>query len=272
MQISDTSFQGTSRSATPRASATPSRKRFALAGRSHAFDPRIDAARGDLADLRLADRLFAPHYAAPVVRTATRATPLLGSNGDIASELLMGEPFEVLEFASNRAWGICTVDGSVGHVDAGALSPHSPATHIVCTPSAGGLPMGARVTGNDSDDRAVGIRPIATPVEDVVALAEALVGVPFVAGGRSGAGVDDAGLIFLVLSLGGIAAPRFRDLQAASLGHEIASGAPVLRGDILFYDSYVALAVDGSLMVHAASEGVTVTPLAEGVVIRRRLP
>ena len=270
MQISGISSQETSRNAAPQACGTPSRRRFALAGRSHAFDPRIDAARGDLADLRLADRLFAPHYAAAVLRTASRATPLLAADGGVLSELLIGETFEVLEFASGRAWGVCAIDGSVGHVDASALAPLSPVTHIVCARSAGGLPMGSRLAyaGAASDD----IRPIDAPVADFVALAEALVGAPFVAGGRSGAGLDDAGLVFLTLSLAGIVAPRFRDLQAVALGHEVAESAPVLRGDILFHEARVALALDGERTIAVAAEGVMIAPQVDGVLLRRRLP
>ncbi|MDF0752810.1 hypothetical protein NLU14_21530, partial [Marinobacter sp. 71-i] len=45
--------------------AGPARKRFSLKGRSVPIDPRVDAVRRDLADVRLADRVFAPHYAAP---------------------------------------------------------------------------------------------------------------------------------------------------------------------------------------------------------------
>lgn len=186
------------------------------------------------------------------------------------SELLSGETFEVLELTSNRAWGVCAVDGSVGHIDVEALSPRASATHIVCARSARGLPMGSRLV--QAADAGGDLCPIDTPSSDFVALAEALVGVPHVPGGRSGAGVDDAGLIFLVLSLAGIVAPRFRDLQETSLGYEVAESAPMLRGDILFFVDFAALAVDGERMIFADTDGVTIAPLAEGMVSRRRLP
>lgn len=231
--------------------------------------------------MRLADRLFAPHYAAAVLRSARAATPVTGSDKTIASELLVGEIFEVLELAGNRAWGVCAVDGSVGHVDAAVLAPVNEATHIVCTRDADGLPMGSRIAGHEQDDRLIfvggsialaDVRPLAAPVADFVALAEALVGVPFVAGGRSGAGVDDTGLVFLTLSLAGIPAPRFRDLQATLLGHDVARSAPVLRGDILIFEDHVAIALDGGRAVWASPGGVVIEPLPGGIVARRRLP
>ena len=45
-----------------------------LKGRApmQAIDPRVDAVRRDLADVRLAERVFAPHYAAPLPRTLGR--------------------------------------------------------------------------------------------------------------------------------------------------------------------------------------------------------
>lgn len=286
MQISGISSAETSRNVTVQPSATLWRERFALSGRSHAFDARIDAARGDLADLRLANRLFAPHYAAAVRRCARVATPVTGSDKSIASELLAGEAFEVLELAGTQAWGVCTVDGSVGHVDAAALVPAIEATHIVCTRDADGLPMGSRIAGEEQDDRLVfaggsvaldAVRPIAAPVADFVALAEALAGVPTIPGGRSGAGVDCTGLVFVTLSLAGIPAPRFLDLQAGHLGHAINDGAPMLRGDLIFFDDHVAIAADGSHVIHAAADAVTREPLAAvtaygPVTGRRRLP
>ena len=42
---------------------TPPLRRFRLSGPSEALDPRTAAVRRDLADARLADRVFAPHYA-----------------------------------------------------------------------------------------------------------------------------------------------------------------------------------------------------------------
>lgn len=79
--------------------------------------------RGDLADVRLAEYVFAPHYAAPMVCVANRTAPLRAQRlGDqILAELAMGEHFEVLELAGSSAWGIAPERGLVGYVERTAL-------------------------------------------------------------------------------------------------------------------------------------------------------
>ena len=89
------------------------------------LDPRSHAVRGDLADIRLAEYVFAPHYVAPLTRElATTAT--LHVARDTASETLAtlrpGDAFEVLEFAGGLAWGIAPAAKLVGYVSADALA------------------------------------------------------------------------------------------------------------------------------------------------------
>lgn len=262
--------------------STLSRKRIGLAGRSQAFDARIDAARGDLADLRLADHLFAPHYAAAVVRTATARTPILEIHGgSTVSEVLQGEDFEVLEFSQGHAWGMGAVDGAVGFVSCYALGPPIEVTHIVCSASSA-QPMGSRLTAAEAaaETEMVAIRPLGAPIADYVAVAEALIGTTAVPGGRSGAGVDAGGLVFLTLSLAGIRAPRFVDLQASALGHAIDGDAPMLRGDLLFAADRVAIVANTDTAIHVAADGVRSDPIAAFLnevtpgasIVRRRLP
>jgi hypothetical protein len=103
----------------------PPRNSFALRGASVALDPLHNAVRRDLADIRLADRVFAPHYAASVQRVVVSATALRQGvdlqSGDLA-DLAIGEIFEVLEFVKGRAWGRSPARDLVGYVDADALS------------------------------------------------------------------------------------------------------------------------------------------------------
>jgi hypothetical protein len=190
-----------------------------------AFDPRVDAARGDLADLRLADRIFAPHYAAAVLRTVIRrAIVRTDVSGEPLSEVLPGETFEVLELARGHAWGVSPVDGVVGFVESDALAPYAP-----------GQPP--------------------SPQPDVVAVAESLIGIPVAPGGRSDAGVDAGGFLFLALSRAGHAVARFIDLQATSIGDVVEDGR-VTRGDLLFTDATAAIALDGETAIHVGAERV----------------
>ena len=78
--------------------------------------------RGDLADVRLADQVFAPHYAQPMACTITRATPLQDkADGPEVAMLPVGSSFELLELAGRHAWGVAPGIGLVGYCDRTAL-------------------------------------------------------------------------------------------------------------------------------------------------------
>ena len=202
------------------------------------------AARGDLADIRLADRLFAPHYAAAVMRSVTARVPLRATfGGEALSEILPGEPFEVLELSKGHAWGASPVDGAVGFVEIAALGSYAePAT-------------------GDID-----------AAEDFVAVAEGLIGTPALAGGRSAAGLDGPGLVFLALLRAGIRAPRFVDLQT-TIGHAVGDDAPIIRGDLIFAGGDIAIATDDThvLRVNDKVEKISVSEFGP-ITARRRLP
>jgi hypothetical protein len=105
--------------------AGPARRRFALTGPSTRLDPRTNAVRRDIADIRLAELVFAPHYAAPLAmgvegETILRAEP--SQTSDTVAILKADEIFEVLEFSGGNAWGIAPAHGLVGYLDAGRLS------------------------------------------------------------------------------------------------------------------------------------------------------
>ena len=78
--------------------------------------------RADLADIRLAAQVFAPHYAEPMAMVASRETPLLSSqHGEALATLAKGDVFDVLEIASTLSWGQRRGDGLVGYVANDAL-------------------------------------------------------------------------------------------------------------------------------------------------------
>ncbi|WP_231733800.1 MULTISPECIES: SH3 domain-containing protein [unclassified Sphingomonas] len=71
--------------------------------------------------MRLADRVFAPHYAAPLRRITTQGTPLrFGRDADSEQLAVLnpGEVFEVLELSGGLAWGSAPEHGLVGYVAA----------------------------------------------------------------------------------------------------------------------------------------------------------
>lgn len=80
--------------------------------------------RRDLADVRLADRVFAPHYAAPMpwrlaAAAALRSAP--AADLPVIAQLTAGDLFEVLERSGDRAWGVAPGPGLVGYIPDTAL-------------------------------------------------------------------------------------------------------------------------------------------------------
>ena len=96
------------------------RATYRLSGHSIEGDKRTTPIRGDLADIKLAGKLFAPHYAVPMLRTGIapvteiHAEPHLSSMP--VSALMHGEEFAVLDVAGEWAWGYCLHDDYLGYL------------------------------------------------------------------------------------------------------------------------------------------------------------
>lgn len=221
------------------------------------------------------------------------------------SELLMGEDFWLLDLSGGWAWGRCGHDGYVGYVPESTLAAAQAAPdHIVTAIHAlvfaaadiksrvvARWPAGARIAGRIEGEflvTAAGyvhhrhVRPLDRTESDAVAIAERLIGVPYLWGGRSGDGIDCSGLVQHALAAVGIAAPRDSD-QQRSLGEPVEPGTPLRRGDLVFFPGHVGMMLDGERLIHANAHwmAVTVEPLAavelrhpshpEAVIAIRRL-
>ncbi len=91
---------------------------------------------------------------------------------------------------------------------------------------------------------------------DLIATAEAFLGVPYLWGGTTAAGIDCSGLAPQVYRLNGVALPRNADQQALA-----GDGASESRsGDLMFFGadriSHVALSLGGEDFLHAPGGGV----------------
>lgn len=197
--------------------------------------------------------------------------------GRRARELLYGDTFCVLEETGGQAFGHALRDGYVGYVDAAALALEaSPATHVVSarmTHALGEpdfktatahlpLSLGARLRVTCGQGRwgevagagfvpNVHLRPVDEPEDDPVAVAERLVGTPYVWGGNSALGIDCSGLIQAGCLACGIACPGDSDMQQAALGQDIPEDVPLRRGDLLFWKGHVAWVSDAATLLHA---------------------
>jgi len=218
--------------------ANPYAGQYALSGPAKVRDPRITPIRGDLADIALAGKLFAPHYVVPMERavtapfTAVRKAPR--GDAEQASELLKGERFMVLDITGEGggawAWGYCAHDDYNGYVALADL----------------GEPAGPVPAADPGD-----------PVEAALAR----VGTAYVWGARGGAGIDCSGLVQTSFAAAGQRLPRDRDQQQAC--GDAVDGAPA-RGDLVVFPGHVATATGPDEVVHASQDkgAVVVEPLA----------
>lgn len=272
---------------------------FHLNGRSIALDRRINAVRGDLADISLAGVLFAPHYAKAQPFHCVAPSAFVRENGAsesrAASQLLSGETFHVLDVTGKWAWGFCEHDGYVGYVEYSDLGAGTlPATHHVIARSApvftsadikspvvARLSTGSRISGETTGDfvtteqGAVHLRhlmPMGEYEADWVAVAEKQIGQPYVWGGRGDGGIDCSGLVQLSFGQAGVRVPRDTDLQRESIGEVIEVETRLQRGDLVFFPGHVGIMMDADHMLHANAYWMSTMVESLGDVVARLKP
>lgn len=262
-------------------------------------DPRRHAWRDDLAAESLKGQVEAPRYAAgephQVVRSAIAVRRQPHFSAGIDTEALFGEVVTVYDAAGGWAWGQLERDDYVGYLPADALKRDVvPATHRVSAigtfvysapdikaPPLMHLSLNAQLAVAERQERfsrlaAGGFvvnRHIAERdrfARDFVEIAERLIGVPYLWGGRTRLGLDCSGLVQIAMEAAGLACPRDSDMQQDELGSEVlvpASLDGLQRGDLVFWRGHVGIMVDGLMMLHANAHhmAVAVEPLAVAV-------
>ena len=255
-------------------------------------DRRLTPARPDLAAAYLKGQVQAQRFSDGALHRVTAARAALRPKPDpglaLDTELLHGEPFVVYDTSDGWAWGQSALDGYVGYVPARMLgAPDAPPSHAVDSlgaqvyaapalksPPGGHLPFGARVHVHETRDAHARIgpdqwvpapllRPLDAPVDDWVATAERFVGVPYVWGGRSSAGLDCSALVQLARQSADLACPRDSDMQEAAPGTTLGDNAPLQRGDLVFWKGHVGIMTDPDGLLHANAyhRQVTAEPL-----------
>lgn len=267
---------------------TGDRPIYKLTGHSLVGDKRTTPIRGDLADISLAGKLFAPHYAVPMLRTGIAPVTEIHAEPHATampvSALMHGEEFAVLDVAGDWAWGYCLHDNYLGYLRFAELGADFDATHIVSAPATlvvaaastkapvvARYPMGAQLACGEPSACGTylacenGFVPMAhvSEIGDVAAspadLAERLVGTPYSWGGRSGDAIDCSGLVQLVFGLKGILAPRDADMQQAEFGEELPEDAALVRGDLVFFPGHVGIMADAEQIIHANGTAMAVS-------------
>lgn len=92
---------------------------------------------------------------------------------------------------------------------------------------------------------------------DPVAVAERLVGAPYLWGGNSCFGIDCSGLVWIAFGMCGDILMPDSDLQRAHDGEAVDEGS-VERGDLWFWDGHVAIVADERRLLHANAHHMAV--------------
>jgi cell wall-associated NlpC family hydrolase len=263
------------------------------------FDPRITAARPDLAAAHLKGKVEAARFVEGTLRQVVapsapmRRAPSPDAPQD--TELLHGEQVVVYETTEEGwAWGQAELDSYVGWIPAGALgevmvAPTGrisalrtlvfPGPDIKQTPLEG-LSFGSRVTvARREGEFAVSstggfiparhIAPLESREPDFVAVAQRFVGVPYLWGGRSSLGLDCSGLVQVALQAAGMKCPRDSDMQAAFGAPLDFKGDPATlkRGDLVCWRGHIGIVSAPGRLLHANAFHMAVAdePLAEAI-------
>ena len=260
-----------------------------------AFDPRITAARPDLAALSLKGKVQAARFAAGeprvVIDTAAPLRRAPRHDAALDTEALYGERVTVFDIdGEGWAWGQLDSDGYVGYLPANALvAPADAPTHRVSAPrtflyaqpdiktppleplSFGSLVAVKRGEGGFAlTERgaifAKHLAPLATREPDIATTAQKFIGTPYLWGGRTSLGLDCSALVQLSLAAAGIFCPRDSDMQERALGAPV-SLEQARRGDLVFWKGHVGIIFDADSLIHANAfhMAVAVEPLANAI-------
>jgi Cell wall-associated hydrolases (invasion-associated proteins) len=246
-------------------------------------DPRLTPARPDLAAKYLEGKVRAARFVeGEALEIACPLAPLRerpSAEAALLTQALKGERVTIYDRdGEGFAWGQLNSDGYVGWLPDRALAkPAGVPTHKVTAirtfafpgpsiklPPAETLVMGALVSVIREDAPFAVTREgwflprqhlgdIDRFVEDFVAVAERLVGTPYLWGGKSSFGIDCSGLVQVALNAAGTGCPRDSDMQQDSLGRllGLAESSQLKRGDLMFWKGHVAIVRDADSIVHA---------------------
>ncbi len=247
------------------------------------MDRRLTPANGRVAATHLSGQVTAERFtdgtrAAIVLPVADlRAAP----DGPRDRQLTLGACVTVYDRTAGWAFVQAQADGYVGYVVEAAIGPPSMPTHVVRSRATHaytdpdiksaesmGIPFGARLSVSDILDAFAKtpqgyvptshLRPVTDRETDLVAVAERLIGTPYLWGGNTGWGLDCSALVQAALLACGHHCPGDSDLQEAALGTTMPPGTAPARGDLLFWKGHVAWVADSQTLLHANAHHMAV--------------
>ena len=257
------------------------------------MDRRLTPATPRIAHSSLKGRVDVPVFTnGTPMRVALPVADLLRApNGARERQLLLGEAFTVIDRSEGHAFGFATKDGFCGWLPDTALSRGPTPTHWVCTPGTHlysapkvqapeicALSLGAQLAITADHGKwlettqgfvpAAHLRPLGDWLADPIAVAEGLLGTPYLWGGNARGGIDCSGLAQLACGACGITIPGDSDLQETA-GQEVGHNDSLRRGDLIFWKGHVALIVDETRLIHANGHTMSVAYEAINACIDR---
>lgn len=261
------------------------------------FDKRITLARPDLAEVRFRGRIDAARYVEGQPATIATGIAQVRSRPDLMASLdtqaLFGERAVYAEHKDGWVWLQLVHDGYVGYVREEDLrfGGWRERTHRVCAIRApvfarpdlksaphGFLPLNAELAVLErrggysaiAEDRWLADQHIVEAVDlarDWVAVAESILGAPYLWGGKSPDGLDCSGLIQSSMHAAGYACPRDTDMQERALGEIVPQGAKLRRGDLVFWKGHVGVLRSEAELLHANAHHMAVAsePVADAI-------
>lgn len=237
-------------------------------------DKRISPWREDLAAAHLEGKVPAARFVSGKrMHVSSPVADLLAGPGDaaLASQLILGEPFDVYETRSDGlSWGQSARDGYVGCVQTDQLTEKEDESQVTTTALSAllyplpniktvplvRLPMGSQVgVLEETEDflhTPIGYLPKAhteNPPSDPVSAAERFLSIPYLWGGRSSFGLDCSALVQVMMSAASLPCPRDSDLQVP-LGSDVSFAAKE-RGDLVFWKGHVGIMTSNTHLLHA---------------------
>lgn len=255
------------------------------------FDKRVTPARPDLAAAHLEGQVSAKRFVEGRVGQVSRGVAGLHAapteTSGLRTQLLFGEAFTIYEEKHGWVWGQSALDNYVGYAKAEYFTAPAAPSHRVMslsTPLLAApdvkkgardmLPLNAKVTLAQDEGRfarltngayvfAGHLGSIDARAPDWVAVAERFVGVPYLWGGKTAAGLDCSGLVQTALEGGGNPSLRDTDMMEGTLGTALPLDGERQRGDLIFWKGHVGLMLDGARIIHANGHfmQVSVEPL-----------